>query len=227
MIAELHRDQHMPPASTGYAGQARARAIVARPAIFAAMVSLLLLAACDLSGAPATPTPDPLIQALARVPNARSVKIRDDWAGLSPAAPILAHYLLDRTADGLAGIADFSVGEYAGTPITTAVTIAIPENVVNDFLARLAAVPLKEGTYTPRIEHTDDYPNISVTIDVSGDVISFYTQSQGTDHTPWAASINNKEYVIETAEIAEALRLLDPYLEDDVLERLVEEASNC
>jgi hypothetical protein len=226
MIAELRGDRRTPCESTGNTGAARARAIAARPTIFAVMLSLLLLVACDLSGAPATPTPDPLVQALARIPSARSVKIRDDWAGLSPAAPILAHYLLDRTADGLAGTAEFAVGESRGAPITTTVTIGIPEDVVKDFLAKVAAAPLKEGTYTPKIEHTDDYPNISVTIDVSGDVLSFYTQSQGMDHTPWAATINNKEYVIETAEIAEALRLLTPYLEGAVLDRLVEEASN-
>ena len=227
MTAELRRDSRSQSKTADYVNRARFSGIAVPPVM---LLLLLLMAACDLNPAPATPTPaptpDPLADALSRIPNARSVKIRDDWTGLSPAAPILAHYLLDRTAEGLAGTAEFAAGEYRGTPITATETITIPEDVMQDFLARLAAVPLEEGTYTPKIEHTDDYPNISITVEIPADIISFYTQSQGEDHTPWGATIANKEYVVETPEIAEALRLLEPYLKRDALEQVIEDASN-
>ncbi len=188
------------------------------------LVALVCLAACDLSGAPTpVPTVDPLAQALSEIPAAPAINIRDDWAGLSKSSPQLAHYLLDRTVDGLTGTAEFSAGT---EPVTTTAEITIPESVVQDFLGKLAAVPLKEGIYTPKIDHTDDSPNISITIQVDSGIVSFYSQSQGDDHLPWGASIANKIYVIDTPDVAQALALLEPYLKKDVLQQVIDEAAN-
>lgn len=195
-------------------------AIVALIAAF----SLLLLAACDLSSVPTpVPTPDPLAEALAQLPNADSFNIRDDWAGLALTSPILAHYRLERAPSGMTGVAEFSAGQQ---PITATEAITVPKDVIDSFLSKLASAPLKAGDYTPDISHTDDYPNLSITIQVTSGIVSYYSQSQGEDHLPWGASIGNTVYTIDTKTISEALALLKPYLKEEVRQQVIDRASH-
>lgn len=194
------------------------------------------LAACDNTSS--TPTPIGPIQptaaptvgtadALKQLTSTQSITMRDDWAGLSKASPIRAHYTLSRLPDGaMTGLADFAAGEQSGVAITATETITIPAAVVSDFLDRLAAIPLKAGDYVPNSEHTDDYPNIAITIQLSAGTASYYTQSQGDNHVPWAINIANETYVVDSTEIADAYALLTPYLKKDVLDQVVGEATN-
>lgn len=201
-------------------------------ALLLAAILLLGLSACDFSSATPTPiaapTPPPTADLLAvgmdQLPEATALNIRDDWSGASPVSPVLAHYYLTRSSGALTGLADFSVGEFQGRPITTTDTVTIPAEVVSDFLNRLSEVPLTEGNYVPRQDAVEN-TNISLTITVPAGTIFFYTQSQGDDHTPWAATLDTTTYVIDTPAVAEAFALLEPYLKRDVLESLVKRAS--
>lgn len=197
------------------------------PLLLFVLTALAGLAACDATTSPTPiPTIDPVAEALGQIPNATAMTMRDDWAGLSPANPILAHYILERKPEGMTGMAEFQAGEGRGVTVSETVPINIPESVIKDFLARLAAIPLVEGAYNPKVEHTDDYPNISINLQITNGTAAFYTQSQGAEHIPWGISLANKTYVVDSPAIWEAYQLLLPYLKKDELDKVVEEASS-
>ena len=223
MTFDSNHEQYTAHRGLIYASKGRIRALSA----ILLVLSLTLVAACDFSPTPtpvptALPTPDPLVKALGELTVATAVNIRDDWSGLSLANPVLAHYRLERGSTGLIGTAEFQAGSQ---PITATEAVSVPSDVATSFFQKLASAPLKKGDYTPKIEHTDDYPNISITIPVPSGTISFYSQSQGDDHTPWGANIGNNVYTIDAPTVAEALALLEPHLKKDVLERVVNDAS--
>ena len=138
------------------------------------------------------------------------------------------HHIVFRNkgADGsFTGTGDFSVA--GGTPkvVTSTESIAIPADVASAFLQKVAAFPIKEGTYTPAITHSDDNPLLTITVDTPGEgTLTIYSQSQGDQHIPWGASIAGKDYVIDTPAPAEAIALLDPYLKREVRQQLIDES---
>lgn len=152
---------------------------------------------------------------------ARSIRIEDDWTGLSLVAPIVAHYDLHRRNGGFSGKANFSVAGYRQER-TAVKDISIPEDVALAFLKLLSESPTEYGYYEPRIEHTDDYPSISIQIGLENDIVEFYTGSQGETHVPWAVKVRGSPYVINSDLPAQALALLEPYLEKDTLRKLIE-----
>lgn len=194
------------------------------------------IAACDNSSSTATPstTVEPTrvptiepVKALMLITSTQGITMRDDWAGLSKANPIRAHYTLNREADGsFSGLAEFAAGEQSGNAVTLTTTVTIPDDVIQKFLEALVAIPLKEGEYIPKLDRTDDYPNIAFTIQVERDTVSYYTQSQGDTHVPWAIALANKTYLVDTPAIADAYAMLDTYLRKDLLEQVVQEATN-
>ena len=81
------------------------------------------------------------------------------------------------------------------------------------------------GEYTPRIEHTDDYLELTIRLHTATGVTEFFSASQGEDHVPWRVDIGARRYVIGSAAPAQALRQLLPWLRRDELRRLWEEES--
>jgi hypothetical protein len=150
--------------------------------------------------------------------------IQNDWAGLSPDAPIEAHYTLERGADGFSGEGSFSLGGYSGNPVSAREAITVPADVAQKFLQMLEEpnLPMKEGTYEPRIDHTDDYPSLGIQIELpGGEQVAFFSGSQGVDNVPWGLSYEGKTYIVDSALPAKALYTLGPYLkQDEVLGRL-------
>ncbi len=180
----------------------------------------------------AEPTVDPLAApraVLAQLTQAQKFRIEDDWTGLSPLAPIDAHYDLRRQGDQFTGKANFSVAGY--TRERTAVEeIAIPETIASDFLKMLSETPIEppryalgEGPqYEPYMDHTDDYPSIRIEIELKDQTVNFFTSSQGENHVPWAVSVGEKLYIINSDQPMRALKLLAPYLKKDTLRKLID-----
>ncbi|MBE2234040.1 MAG: hypothetical protein IAE85_11145 [Anaerolinea sp.] len=152
-----------------------------------------------------------------------SVSIVDSWTGLSPLAPIEAHYSLDADADGLTGMAHFSVAGYTA-PITATAAISLPLGAWQEALAVLAGTPLEPGPYLPLFTHTDDYPTVALVIATADQVVRFESQSQGQDHVPWRVTVDGQEHVTYTDSPARALQVLKPYLAGHVLESLMNQA---
>ena len=90
--------------------------------------------------------------------------------------------------------------------------VAVPAATLDRFLAMLADAPVVDGPYRPRIDHSDDYPHLSMTIGTGGDRVVFLSESQGADHVPWAVQIEGREYVIPSDAPARALDVVRAYL---------------
>jgi len=150
--------------------------------------------------------------------------IEDDWTGLSWVAPINAAYQISLNNGAWVGSAKFSVG-YDGTH-TKEEIVTVADSTVQEFLHALEAAPLKEETYIPSIDHTDDYPSIMISIQTDTDKIAVFSQSQGDGHVPWATIIRDKGYVIDSDIPSRALTAFEPYLKKDVLDALVIDVRN-
>jgi hypothetical protein len=154
----------------------------------------------------------------------QTIRIRDEWNGLSPIAPLGATYDLERAGDQFNGTANFAVGGRSNNPLQATEAVELPQEAVQTFLQTLASAPLTEGAYQPHITHTDDYPSIYIELELETGTVAYFTQSQGEAHVPWGAEFNGKSYVINSDAPAKALAALDPYLKREVLDQLKEEA---
>lgn len=157
----------------------------------------------------------------------QSFTIDEVWNGFTRVAPIESHYALQRSADGFAGHVEFSAGGgFPGGPTRAAADVAVPQAVIDAFLRALAEAPIRPGSYVPKRGHSDDYPDLTITVDVGGVPAIFASQSQGKQRAPWALRFGGREFVSDSAALATALALLDPYLERDVRARLIEKVSH-
>jgi len=171
---------------------------------------------------------DPRLSEILQISKIRSIQLRNGWDGLSPFAPTEAHYSLQPGATAFSGQANFSIGGNFDIkePITETQNIEIPLKNIQAFLDKLAACPFSEGEYQPSIEWTDDYPSLKIEIELQTGSITFYSSSQGTSHVPWAMYYNDKTYVVDSSAPMAALAELDPYLETDRLNALINQAQN-
>lgn len=165
-----------------------------------------------------------------KLTEATTIGLQNDWAGFAPDAPLEAHYTLERGADGFSGEGNFSMGGYSGDPVTAWEAITVPADVAQKFLQVLEDpnLPMKEGPYEPRIDHTDDYPSVGIQIGLpGGEQVSFYSGSQGVDYVPWGLSYKGKTYTVDSALPAKAMYTLGPYLKrEEVLGRLEQQMMN-
>jgi hypothetical protein len=164
------------------------------------------------------PAPSPETT-LARLKEALAVTIEESWTGLGN--PHKARYQLERQGSGLAGKALFEAGWSEGPTATADITI--PDDVTLKFLDTLAQSPAVYGHYEPRIEHTDDYPSLSIAVRLPDQTVRFYSESQGETHVPWGLGIQGNTFVINSDEPARALTLLKPHVKQDILLKLLEE----
>lgn len=162
------------------------------------------------------PSPD---ATLARLREAVAVEIEDAWVGLGNPHKVL--YELERQGSGLTGKARFEAGW--SEEVTATADITISEDTTLKFLETLAQSPAVYGHYEPRIEHTDDYPSLSIDIRLPDQPVHFYSRSQGETHVPWGLDIQDNTFIINSDEPAKALDLLKPYLKRDVLRKLLDE----
>jgi len=155
----------------------------------------------------------PELKALA---GARLIRIQDGWGGLGPSRS--AHYELHPSENQFTGEATFSVGGLNKTE-----NIQIPFNAAQTFFRILGEASLENKEYFPQIWHTDDYPSLKIELDLEDEAVTFFTESQGESHVPWAVKIGEKTYVIDSDVPARALAALNPYLKRDVMKKLHDE----
>lgn len=75
-------------------------------------------------------------------------------------------------------------------------------------LARLGTVPVTEGEYVPRIEHTDDYPSLTIEVVTPAGTASFSSRSQGRFADPWQLTVGDHSGVVASTIPGEALDAL-------------------
>jgi hypothetical protein len=152
-----------------------------------------------------------------------SVIIVNNRGGFSPTAPENRYYAIERSNDHshFEGVARFSVGGNYD-PHQATVIINIPEATIKDFLQKLSQSHPESGQYNPKIEWTDSKPEIIIRL-VYGktEMIEFSSTSQGEEHFPWQVTYKGKSYVINSGIPAQALKILNPYLSQDVFQNLI------
>ena len=180
-------------------------------------------------------TPPAPTETLPRLPDlslATAISIQDDWNGLSRGAPIIAHIRLERVDDQFIGTAYYSVGGNRSNPVLSATeTVTVPLSAVNDFMGTLASAQLETGPYIIPPTHTDDYPRVSLQIELGEERLTFYSDSQNADHAPWLLTVNtskqgNSKFVIHSGVPAQALNGLNAYLKRDVQQKLIEQVQS-
>ena len=155
----------------------------------------------------------------------RTVVIRDYWMGLEPQGPIDFTWRLERQGETHA---------YAGTgtllrahgKTSGPLPVTIPDNAMLAFLRGLAAAPRTPGEYTPSIQHTDDYPELTIRLHTATSLTEFFSASQGEDRVPWRVHVNGGRYVSDSPAPAQALKHLIPFLRRDELERRLAESDS-
>jgi hypothetical protein len=202
-------------------------------------LAVTLLLALNGSGGVASPQASPQadsrspFETLSQIVQADSIRIKDEWEGYGPFSPISAFWDLHRSQDGFSGTATFradphyslyfSRPDLEGKVLTDTADILVPAGNVTSFLSRLSRARLFEGEYVPSIPRTASYPSISIEIEVGDETITFFTRSQGKDHTPWGVLIQGETYVVVSADVpAGALEEhLEPHLKREVLKELL------
>ena len=166
-----------------------------------------------------------------------AIEVIDHWDGLAFVRPINSHFALESNkaeveGNSFNGNATFSVGVQINAEGQRSsleqetVPITIPNEVVHLFLQKLAETQPEKGKYEPFFEWTDDYPQITIRLLYGeAETIEFYTSSQGIEHVPWQLTYNGHFYVVNSGVPMQALELLYPYFEQDLLEDLIEKAS--
>jgi hypothetical protein len=160
---------------------------------------------------------------------AYSITIVDNWGSLALAAPINSRYVLEKPIHEVEnvpfqGLAMFSVGGYFGDTIRETTQISVPHNVIQAFLRKLSKVSPESRVYEPFIGWSDDYPEISIRVLYgNAETLEFYTTSQGKEHIPWKVTYNSNSYVVNSGIPMQALEMLNDYLAQDVLNKLIEQ----
>jgi tetratricopeptide (TPR) repeat protein len=140
---------------------------------------------------------------------ARTIRIKEGWGGYGPGRS--SEYELQRDANSFKGVAHFETEQRSGDQ-----NVSIPLGIVTAFLKKLGESRLQDRQYVPYIDHTDDYPHVEIEVSTPAATVRFYSESQGEDHVPWAATIGNTTYVISSDVPARALESLSSYLERKV-----------
>jgi hypothetical protein len=82
--------------------------------------------------------------------------------------------------------------------------------------------------YKPVQDHTDDYPQIEIAIQVGArhvgqgsGIALLFTESQGEFHEPWGLCIGGRTFTIPDSEIGRALATLRQPLKRATLDRMM------
>jgi hypothetical protein len=168
------------------------------------------------------------LSTLTNVMQSETVEIANDWNGYSDITPVLRRAKLRRERQELVGNAYIAVGGYGAAGIHQQQTtkVKIPAAVTAKFLAMLSKTPLQTGIYRPSISRTDDYPHIKIQVKINGQQVIFSSESQGSDYVPWKIVLSKKNtttaYISNSPFPAQALQLLNPYLDRQGIDRLIQ-----
>ena len=151
----------------------------------------------------------------------RTVFIRDYWMGLEPQGPIDFTWRLERQGETHAFAGTGTLAR-AHRRTSVPLPVAVPDTAMLAFLRGLAAAPRTPGEYTPSIQHTDDYPELTILLYSAAGMTEFFSASQGDDHVPWSVHVDGGRYVSNSPAPARALKHLLPFLRRAELERRLE-----
>ncbi len=191
---------------------------------------LILCSSCAHSPIEGAAQSQPLTKLpnLAPVMQASAIEIHNDWNGYSDITPVLRHYKFRRHQDKFVGNAHIAIGGYGAAGVHQQQTkkIAIPAAIGTKFLTTLAQTPLRVGSYQPQLDRRDDYPSIKIKLQIDRQQVTFSSQSQAANYIPWKVTIERDhrttEYISNSPLPAQALQLLNPYLNLSGIDRVIQ-----
>ena len=152
--------------------------------------------------------------------DARTVEIKYYWMGLSVNSPVDGVYRFERQGNVFTGTVQLSLGANEYYKQAGPLPATIPDSAMRAFLRTLAAAPRQPGVYNPRMSHTDDYPESTITLRSDAGVVEFFSSSQG-DASPWRVTIGGQQYVSDSTVPSEAMRHLTPFMRRTELDSIL------
>lgn len=188
---------------------------------FLFLISLLALMVSGCRFIVSEDTDEDTVSIMPDLESIESIHLSDTWYGLSPTSPQIADVTLYPTDGGFSGEIDFTAGI-----LGKSVDVFISNEDMQAFLDSLAKSSFVAGDYEPKIEWTDDYPSFMIEIRTSDSTLAFYSSSQGEGNVPWGMTFEGTEFVVDSDQPARALSIIQPDLQYDVFETLIDEAWN-
>jgi hypothetical protein len=150
--------------------------------------------------------PSVFLKDLIDIQATRLLVIHDAWSGYSEDSPLAMEYELLRTKSG--GFAG-TVRKFKRGQLVESKNVEWPCGTALLILHDLAWAEVVRGPYTPFIDHTDDFPSISIAVHVGpegrGGLALLYSSSQGEGHAPWSLSLRGESYTSPGDDIGRAL----------------------
>lgn len=132
-------------------------------------------------------------------------------------------YKLKLDGSGLHGIALFEAYFYVAkfNTFEDARQINVPPDAASQFLDNLALTPLEEGPYKETAKHISDYyPFLSFELETGLGILSFSSDSQEDDFSPWRVTFAGRNFYANNGVPLEAYNLIKPYLKTEVIKEM-------
>jgi hypothetical protein len=156
------------------------------------------------------------------------LEIKNDWNGYSDITPIVRHYKFKNQSNGLIGNGSFAVGGYGGYSIQQQYTrkVTIAPALAQQFFRVLGETKItKSNHYQPKIDRADDYPDVTIRLQLAEREVTFASRSQGQNNIPWQIKVKTKKgvesFVSNSANPAQALALLQAQIDHPGLEQAI------
>src|SRR5438874_11706800 len=150
---------------------------------------------------------------------ANRIHFRDDSGGYGPPGPFpVVDYALQRVGDRWTGTVNVAVGTRRNSMAWNP-----SARTMSTFFNALRRSPLTTTEYVPYIEHTDDYPRLGLEIEVGARRAVIHSESQGSDHVPWAVDVDGRRYTVPSAAPSRALKVLLDSVDANDEKRLIDE----
>ena len=188
------------------------------------VISSVLLAICLVRCGNTSPQ-FTVADALPAIHQANSLTLESDWSGSKALGTFQssAHTQLQLHSFPSSAPLQLSVLNYTSghtellTPTTT-----LTRRQWNTIITRIQSIPLEKKPYQPVDTHTDDYPLVSMTLTGENFIAIFSSTSQDERYLPWQTQINGRTFTISSQEIAEVWQLLQPTLQPEIQQQLIE-----
>lgn len=146
----------------------------------------------------------------------QSITIHEQWQGL---VPVQATYQLRYDLNVFNGTASFVVGTGERRQTANA-NISIPFDRTQAFLSKLKQSELHPALYQP----ANTLRSINIRIVTWRETLTLFSQSPGVNRI-WGLEMRGLHYMINSSRPAEALAIIEPCLQNELLNQLIADAS--
>jgi len=132
--------------------------------------------------------------------DARTVELRYYWVGMPGSREVDQTIRLERQGDTytFTGTVELQVGGTKAGPLP----VTVPDSAMLAFLRTLASARRRQGVYHTIYTHTDDYPEVTMTLRSDAGVVEFFSNSHSREN--WRVTIGGQQYVSRSTAASDA-----------------------